>query len=287
MVQGQLGANTRAVTLELEQALEELRAAAGKASRSTLHPRLFRPANFIETAVGNVQRDLLIGSVLVIVVLFLFLFNCRTAFICATAIPISLLGAVIVLDYFGIGLNIMVLGGLAIALGEVVDDAIIDTENIFRRLRENRAQPQPAARCATWCSTPRSRCAARWSTRPSSWRWCSCRCSRWAGVAGKLFAPLGLAYILAILASLVVALTLTPALCYLLLARSAAAEARIRRRWRWLKPRYRAAARAHRALPGPRRRASCSWSSPSGSACCRCSRASSSRRCAKATTSCT
>ena len=144
MVQGQLGANTRAVTLDLERALKELEPfLAGE--QVTLNARLFRPANFIETAVRNVQRDLLIGSALVVVVLFLFLFNTRTAFICATAIPTSLLGAVLVLDYFGVGLNIMVLGGLAIALGEVVDDAIIDTENIFRRLRLNRVLSDSAA----------------------------------------------------------------------------------------------------------------------------------------------
>src|SRR6185436_1650695 len=144
MVQGQLGANTRAVTLELENALKEL-APLLTQEQMQLHARLFRPANFIETAVSNVQRDLLIGSALVILVLFLFLFNTRTAVICATAIPTSLLGAVLVLDYFGVGLNIMVLGGLAIALGEVVDDAIIDTENIFRRLRLNRSAAQPGA----------------------------------------------------------------------------------------------------------------------------------------------
>ena len=111
MVQGQLGANTRAVTLDLERALKELQPLFEQ-EKVKVHPRLFRPANFIETAVGNVQRDLLIGSALVVVVLFLFLFNTRTALICATAIPTSLLGAVLVLDHFGVGVNIMVLGGL-------------------------------------------------------------------------------------------------------------------------------------------------------------------------------
>src|SRR5262249_13772507 len=116
MVQGQLGANTREVTLDLERALKELDPLLAE-QKVVLNARLFRPANFIETAVRNVQRDLALGSVLVVVVLFLFLYNTRTAFICATAIPTSLLGAVLVLDYFGVGLNIMVLGGLAIALG--------------------------------------------------------------------------------------------------------------------------------------------------------------------------
>ena len=181
MIQGQLGANTRAVTLDLEQALAELEPLL-KAEKVELHPKLFRPANFIETAVENVQRDLIIGSTLVIVVLFLFLFNYRTAFICTTAIPTSLLSAVIVLDFFGVGLNIMILGGLAIALGEVVDDAIIDTENIFRRLRENRAATCSRDLPPKWCWGPRSRCAPPSSMRPSSSRWCSCPCSRWAGL---------------------------------------------------------------------------------------------------------
>jgi Cu/Ag efflux pump CusA len=129
-VQGQLGANTHAVTQEIEAALRELKPSLNE-QHLTLHDGLFRPANFIETAIEGVREDILIGSVLVISILFLFLFNARTAFISATAIPLSLLTAIVVMSYFNIGLNIMVLGGLAIALGEVVDDAIIDTENIF------------------------------------------------------------------------------------------------------------------------------------------------------------
>ena len=143
---------------------------------------------------------------LVVVVLFLFLFNARTAFICATAIPASLLGAVLVLDYFGVDLNIMVLGGLAIALGEVVDDAIIDTENIFRRLRENRrpGSPLPAHRRGA----ERVGGGAQLGGVRHLHRRAGVRAAAHAlrGIAGKLFAPLGLAYILAILASLVVAL---------------------------------------------------------------------------------
>ena len=111
-------ANTHAVTRDLEKAMEELKPLIEK-ERVVLHPNLFRPANFIETAVRNVQRDVLIGAALVISILFLFLYNARTAVICAVAMPVSLLSAVIVLDYFGVALNVMVIGGLAIALGEV------------------------------------------------------------------------------------------------------------------------------------------------------------------------
>ena len=247
LVQGQLGANTLAVTLDLERALSELQPLLAQ-EHVTLHPRLFRPANFIETAVRNVQRDLLIGSALVVIVLFLFLFNARTAFICTTAIPTSLLGAVLVLDYFGVGVNIMVLGGLAIALGEVVDDAIIDTENIFRRLRINRvcAQPQLPDQVVLDASVE-VRSSVVYATFIVALVFVPLLTL--SGVAGKLFAPLGLAYISAILASLIVALTLTPALCYLLLAR-AGLKTQDPPAVAWLKPRYAAALRRIERFPG-------------------------------------
>ncbi|HEY3325854.1 MAG TPA: efflux RND transporter permease subunit [Novimethylophilus sp.] len=215
-VQGQLGSNTKAVTYALERALKELQPTLAT-EHVTLYPKLFRPANFIETAVNGVRTDILIGSVLVVTVLFLFLFNVRTAFISATAIPLSLLTAILILGYYGVSLNIMVLGGLAIALGEVVDDAIIDTENIFRRLRENRllANPLPAHE-VVFDASMEVRSSVVYATVIVAMVFIPLLTL--SGVAGKLFAPLGLSYIFAILASLLVALTLTPALCYLLLA---------------------------------------------------------------------
>jgi CzcA family heavy metal efflux pump len=217
MVQGQLGSNTLAVSRDLERALVELGPLLER-ERVTLHPDLFRPANFIETAVGNIRFDLTVGSTLVVVVLFLFLFNARTAFICTTAIPVSLLGAVLVLTALGEPLNIMVLGGLAIALGEVVDDAIIDTENIFRRLRENRALGNPLSDAEV---ALRASIEVRGSVVYATFivALVFVPLLTFGGIGGKLFAPLGLAYILAILTSLVVAMSLTPALCYLLLTR--------------------------------------------------------------------
>jgi len=214
-VQGQLGANTHGVTLAIEKALQELKPTL-QAENVTLHEGLFRPANFIEVAIEGVRTDILVGSVLVITVLFLFLFNVRTAFISATAIPLSLLTAIVVMSYYNIGLNIMVLGGLAIALGEVVDDAIIDTENIFRRLRENRilAEPLPTYR-VVFNASMEVRSSVVYATIIVALVFMPLLTL--SGVAGKLFAPLGIAYIAAIMASLLVALTLTPALCYLLL----------------------------------------------------------------------
>jgi CzcA family heavy metal efflux pump len=214
-VQGQLGANTHAVTLAIESALQELKPTL-KGQQVVLHEGLFRPANFIETAIDGVRKDILIGSILVISVLFLFLFNARTAFISATAIPLSLLSAIVILSYFNIGLNIMVLGGLAIALGEVVDDAIIDTENIFRRLKENRllSTPLPIYK-VVFDASMEVRNSVVYATIIVALVFMPLLTL--SGVAGKLFAPLGIAYIAAIMASLVVALTLTPALCYVML----------------------------------------------------------------------
>src|ERR1051325_1402120 len=139
---GQYGANTMEVTEATERALEEL--IPTFASLGIEHvPSLPRPATFIENALRNVRHSLLLGAALVAVVLFLFLLDLRTAFISFTAIPLSLLAAVIVLDHWGATINTMTLGGFAVAIGVVVDDAIIDVENILRRLRENRARPEP------------------------------------------------------------------------------------------------------------------------------------------------
>ena len=215
MIQGQLGANTYAVTQDLERAISEL-VPLIKREEITLHENLFRPANFIETAVKNVQRDVLIGSALVISILFLFLYNVRTAIICAVAMPVSLLSAVIVLDALDVALNVMVIGGLAIALGEVVDDAIIDTENIFRRLRLNQISgDKKRVSDVVLEASVEVRSSVVYATFIVVLAFVPLLTL--SGIAGKLFAPLGLAYIFAILASLVTAVTLTPALSYLLL----------------------------------------------------------------------
>ncbi|WP_124948963.1 efflux RND transporter permease subunit [Sulfuriferula thiophila] len=235
VVEEQYGANTLAVTRALERRLAQLKPAL-TAEGVTLNPDLFRPANFIETAISHLRTALLIGAALVLIVLFLFLFNARAAVISATAIPLSLLTAVIVLNHFGIGLNTMTLGGLAIAIGEVVDDAIVDVENIFRRLRENRllAAPLNAAQVVLSASLE-VRGAVIYATFIVALVFVPVLTL--SGVAGSLFGPLAIAYIAAIMASLVVALTLTPALAYALLA-SRAAEAKEPPLGVWLKARY-------------------------------------------------
>lgn len=216
VISAQYGANTVEVTRRVEAALAALRPGL-QAQDIDLDAKLFRPANFINVATTSVRDALLLGGIFVIVVLFLFLFDIRTAAISSIAIPLSLLAAVIVLNAFGMTLNTMTLGGLAIAIGEVVDDAVIDVENIVRRLRENRhaARPRSAARVVLEASLE-VRSAVVYATFTVLMVFIPVLTL--PGIAGRFFYPLGLAYILALLASLVVALTVTPALCMMLLA---------------------------------------------------------------------
>lgn len=233
----QYGANTLEVTRGVEASLEEL-APMLRSEHVTVHPRLFRAANFIEMAMRRLKRALLLGAFLVVAVLVAFLANVRTASISVAAIPLSLLTAVSVLEYLGFSLNIMTLGGLAIAIGEVVDDAVIDVENILRRLRENRRLPSPRPVLAVvFDASVEVRSAVVYAT-------CSVALVfvpvvTMTGLAGRLFSPLAIAYILAIFSSLVVALTVTPVLCYTLLGARALAKEEPPL-VRWLKELYRA-----------------------------------------------
>jgi CzcA family heavy metal efflux pump len=217
VISEQYGANTVEVTQRLEAALAELQASLQR-DGVELHPDIFRPANFIDTATANVRSSLLLGALLVIAVLFLFLFNIRTAAISCISIPLSLLAAVIVLYSFGTTLNTMTLGGLAIAIGVVVDDAVIDVENVLRRLRENAKlrQPRELARVVLdACLEMRG--AVVYATFAVIL--VALPVLALPGLAGRLFGPLAVAYALAVLASLLVALTVTPALSMLLIAR--------------------------------------------------------------------
>lgn len=214
LVSGQLGANTIDVTEGIEGALDDLKPLIDKEDVE-LRSDLFRPADFIAISTGNVRDALLLGGALVVVVLCLFLFDLRTATISCLAIPLSLLAAVAVLNALGATLNAMTLGGLAIAIGEVVDDAVIDVENIARRLRLNRrsANPLPTGQVILNASLE-VRGAVVYATFAVILVFVPVVLL--PGLAGRFFAPLGLAYVLAILASLVVALTVTPALCALM-----------------------------------------------------------------------
>lgn len=214
LVSGQLGANTVDVTEGVEKVLANLRPSIEKEGVE-MRADLFRPADFIGISTRNVQQSLLLGGILVVVVLFLFLYDLRTATISSVAIPLSLLAAVVVLNALGATLNAMTLGGLAIAIGEVVDDAVIDVENISRRLRENRrsASPLPIGQVIVNASLE-VRGAVVYATFAVILVFLPV--VMLPGLAGRFFAPLGLAYVLAILASLAVAMIVTPALCMLL-----------------------------------------------------------------------
>lgn len=219
----QFQANTLVTTAGLEKALSELRPALD-AQGVTLYPDLFRAANFIETSTANVRRSLIIGAFLVSIVLFLFLLDWRTAAVSCTAIPLSLIAAVIVLQRFGMSLNTITLGGLALAIGEVVDDAVIDVENILRRLKENTALAKPRP---VWQVVLSASLEVRASVVYATFAVVIAFLPILAisGLAGRLFAPLGYAYISAILASLAIALTVTPALSIWFLGEKSALKA--------------------------------------------------------------
>ncbi len=213
IVEKQPGASTLEVTAAVDAALEDLAPALpGVAVDATI----FRPASFIERALHNLARAMGIGCALVIAVLFLFLFNVRTALISVVAIPLSLLAAAMVLTAMGRTIDTMVIAGLVIALGEVVDDAIIDVENIHRRLAALSAPPdaRTAARIVLEASLE-VRSAIVYASAVVLLVFLPVLFL--PGVAGSFFRPLALAYGLAVLASTVVALTVTPALCLMLL----------------------------------------------------------------------
>ncbi len=211
----QYGANTLTATLAVEKALADLRPALA-ARGITLYSGLHRPANFIERALGDLKTSLLIAVVLILAVLYVFLRDFRAALIAFSAIPLSLLAAVAVIDRMGLTLNTMTLGGFAVALGVLVDDAIIGIENILRRLRENATLPKPTARLdIVREASLEVRGPVIYATAvviavflPELFT---------SSVEGHFVGPLALAFIFAVVASLVVAMTSTPALCALFL----------------------------------------------------------------------
>lgn len=210
----QPGADVIAVTKAIEQLLKGQEPDLAR-NGITLHAPTFRVASFIETAVGNARNALLLGGLLVVLVLLAFLRDPRTAFISLTAIPLSLLAAVMVLVHMGFTLNTLTLGGLTIALGEVVDDAIIDVENILRRLRLARAEGDPrSAFQIVLEASMEVRGSVVFATGVVAL--VMFPVLTLSGVQGRIFAPLGWAYLTAVVASLLVALTVTPALTLLI-----------------------------------------------------------------------
>jgi CzcA family heavy metal efflux pump len=236
-IQKQPNTNTLELTARLDRELEQIQAQLP--SGIEVNRAIFRQADFISLAVDNVIEALRDGAILVVIILFLFLWNFRTTGISVLAIPLSLAVAVIVMKLLGVTINTMTLGGMAIAIGALVDDAIIDVENVFRRLRENRQRPSGERLHALHVVYEASKEIRRPIFNatliitivfiPLFFL---------SGVEGRMLRPLGFAYIVSILASLVVAVTVTPALCYYLLPNARAVD---RKEESWLVERLKAA----------------------------------------------
>jgi HME family heavy-metal exporter len=218
-VQKQPNASTIAVTSEVEKALAEISTGLPAGMRAVRVQ--FRQANFIEASIGTLTTVLIEAAIVVAIVLFLFLLNTRTTAISLISIPVSMLITAVVFQIFGLSINTMTLGGIAIAIGELVDDAVVDVENVYRRLRENAlaAVPQPVLDVIAH-ATGEVRSGIVYATAiivlvflPLFFL---------GGVEGRLFQPLGVAYIVSILASFLTSITLTPVLCSYLLPRLAA-----------------------------------------------------------------
>jgi CzcA family heavy metal efflux pump len=218
-LQKQPGANTLTLTAELDRTLEEIQKSlpAGMA----IDRQIFRQADFIRVSIDNVIDALRDGAIVVVVILLLFLMNLRATFIALLAIPLSLLTAVLTLKFFDATINTMTLGGMAIAIGALVDDAIIDVENVFRRLREN-AKLEPSLRHNPLMVTLRASLEIRSSITFATFIIMLVFVPLFflSGVEGRLLAPLGLAYVVALFASLIIAASVTPVLCSFLLPHS-------------------------------------------------------------------
>ena len=216
-IQKQPNANTLDVTDSIEKTLAELKTTLP--ADVTIDTKAFQQADFIRRAVGNVQASIIEGGIMVTIVLFLFLWNFRTTFISLTAIPLSLITAILAMNYFGISINTMTLGGLAIAIGALVDDAIIDVENVFRRLKQNAQLQTPAPVIdVIFKASSEIRNSILFATLIIIVVFLPL--FSLGGFEGRMFAPLAFAYIISITASLIVALTVTPVLCYFFLGKS-------------------------------------------------------------------
>ena len=214
VISKQPGADTRRLTDTITRALDELRPSLP--ADVGVNAEIYQQKTFIDLSIRNVIEALRDGGVLVVIVLFLFLLNFRTTFITLTAIPLSIVITGLVFTWLGMSINTMTLGGLAVAIGELVDDAIVDVENIFRRLRENGRLAEPkSALVVVYEASSEVRKSIVFSTILVVLVFVPLFALE--GMEGKLFTPLGIAYIVSILASLLVSLTVTPVLSYWLL----------------------------------------------------------------------
>jgi CzcA family heavy metal efflux pump len=225
------GFDTRALTEQIKAALEELKTSFPKGVETTL---LFQQKDFIDHAIGNLKEAIRDGAIMVTIVLFLFLLNLRTTFITLMAMPMSFAITLLVFHRFGISVNSMTLGGLAVAIGMVVDDAIVDVENVFRRLRENAASPHPRPKLQViGRASGEVRNSILYATILIILVFLPLL--GLSGVEGKLFAPIAIATIISMVASFIVSLTLIPVLCSLLLNPKPGAEHKDGRFVRFLK----------------------------------------------------
>lgn len=213
-VQKQPDADTVKLTRKIEYELKQLKKTMPPGV--VIHDDIFKQSRFIQTSILNVQEAIRDGAVLVAIILFVFLLNFRTTFITLTAIPLSFIITIIVFKVFGLSINTMTLGGLAIAIGELIDDAVVDVENVFRRLRENRQRklPRPAL-AVVYEASSEIRNSIFFATMIVILVFLPLFAM--GGIEGKIFIPLGVAYVVSLLASLLVALTVTPVLCSWLL----------------------------------------------------------------------
>ena len=212
----QPGANTLDLTERLDRTLEDLR--GGLPPHVRMHTDIFRQSDFIEASINNVKRSLIEGSIFVVVVLLVFLMNWRSTVISLLAIPLSLLVSILALEWLGFSINTMSLGGMAIAIGALVDDAIIDVDNVLKRLRENVGLP-PAERKPALTVILDASTEIRASILNATLIIIAAFVPLFflSGMEGRMLAPLGVSFIVALFASLIVAVTVTPVLCHLLL----------------------------------------------------------------------
>ena len=229
-VSKQPSVGTIGLTDQIEAVLAELRPSMG--ADVTVSTDIFRQSDFISNSIGNLQRSLFEGAIFVVIVLFFFLMNLRTTIISVVALPLSIIISILVLHFMGFTINTMSLGGMAIAIGSLVDDAIVDVENVYKRLRENHALP-PAERLSVVDVVYRASAEVRLPIFNSSLIIIASFLPLFFlnGMEGRLLIPLGIAFIVALVASTIVALTVTPVLSSLMLGSKKAMSAMSKEPW--------------------------------------------------------